>query len=203
MLERIISISIEHRWVVVLISLLVAALGVNSARRLDIDAFPDTTPVLVQVNATAPALGALETEQQVTLPLEQAIAGLPALTEVRSISKFGLSQVTAIFEDGTSIHLARQLVSERLSAVELPDGIGKPELGPISTGLGEIFHYIVHSPDGSRSLEELTTIHDWMIAPKLLSVRGVAEVNTWGGRVRQYQVLVDPDRLIQRGMTMD
>ena len=203
MLERIISISIEHRWVVVLISLLVAALGVNSARRLDIDAFPDTTPVLVQVNATAPALGALETEQQVTLPLEQAIAGLPALTEVRSISKFGLSQVTAIFEDGTNIHLARQLVSERLSAVELPDGIGKPELGPISTGLGEIFHYIVHSPDGSRSLEELTTIHDWMIAPKLLSVRGVAEVNTWGGRVRQYQVLVDPDRLIQRGKTMD
>ncbi len=203
MLERIVSASITHRWFVVLIAILVAAIGVSSARKIDIDAFPDTTPVMVQINANAPALGALEVEQQVTLPIEQTVAGLPALSEVRSISKFGLSQVTAIFEDGTNIHLARQLVSERLSAVELPEGIERPELGPISTGLGEIFHYIVRSPDGSLSLEELTSIHDWMIKPKLLSVRGVAEVNTWGGRTKQYQVLLDPDRLLQRGLTMD
>lgn len=203
MLERIIAISIAHRWIVVLIALLVAGIGFNSARRLDIDAFPDTTPVMVQINANAPALGAMEVEQQVTLPIEQAVAGLPALLEVRSISKFGLSQVTAIFEDGTNIHLARQLVSERLTAVDLPEGIEHPELGPISTGLGEIFHYIVRSPNGSKSLEELTTIHDWLIKPKLLSVRGVAEVNTWGGRTRQYEVHLDPDRLLQRGLTMD
>jgi cobalt-zinc-cadmium resistance protein CzcA len=157
--------------------------------------------VLVQVNTTAPALSPLEIEQQVTFPVEQVISGLPGLAEVRSISKFGLSQVTAIFEEGVDLYLARQMVMERLGAARLPAGIDPPQLGPIATGLGEVFHYLV-TGDG-YDLETLTTIHDWVIKPQLLSVPGVAEVNTWGGERRQYQVVVQPDRLLRYDLTMD
>lgn len=138
---------------------------------LDIDAFPDTTPVQVQINTVASALAPLEIERQVTIPVEAAVAGLPRLAEVRSISKFGLSQITATFEDGTDIYFARQLVNERMGTVELPEGIDRPEMGPVATGLGEVFHYLLKGKgDSPPSLTELTTIHDWIIRPQLLSV---------------------------------
>jgi len=201
MLNRIITWSLDNRILVVICTLVLLGSGIYSLYRLPIDAFPDTTPVQVQINTVAPALAPQEIEQGITFPVEQAISGLPGLNEVRSISKFGLSQVTVIFEDGTDIYLARQLVMERLQTVELPEGTPRPEMGPISTGLGEVYHYIVTGK--GKSLEELTTIHDWVIKPRLRSVPGVAEVNTWGGKRKQYHVLVDLARLMKHDLTLD
>ncbi len=204
MLNAIIAWSLRNRFIVVLATLVFVVAGLYALARLPIDAFPDTTPVQVQINTVAPALGPVEIEQQVTFPVEQVIAGLPKLTDVRSVSKFGLSQVTATFEDGTDIYFARQLINERLGTVRLPATIGRPEMGPVATGLGEVFHYLVTGKgDHPPTLEELTTIHDWVIRPQLRSVPGVAEVNTWGGERKQYQVLVDPVRLIQYHLTLD
>ncbi len=143
MLNRIIDFSLHHRLIVLLGTLAVVIAGSIAFQRLPIDAFPDTTPVQVQVNTIAPSLSPLELERQVTFPVEQALAGLPGLLEVRSLSRFGLSQVTAIFEDDTDIWLARQVVGERLRSVALPSGIDLPQLGPVATGLGEVFHYLV------------------------------------------------------------
>jgi len=201
MLDAVISWSLRHRPLVIVLSLVVVVAGVRALAKLPIDAFPDTTPVQVQINTVTPALSPLEIEQQITLPVEQAIAGLPGLEEVRSISKFGLSQVTATFEEDVDIYFARQLVMERLQTVELPDGIPRPEMGPVATGLGEIFHYIVRSK--SHSLRELTTLHDWVIKPRLQSVPGIAEVNTWGGERKQFHVLVDPAHLVKYDLTLD
>jgi cobalt-zinc-cadmium resistance protein CzcA len=201
LLNGIISWSLNHRVLVLALTGVLVVAGVSAALRLPLDAFPDTTPVQVQVNTNAPALSPLEIEQQITFPVEQVIAGLPRLQEVRSISKFGLSQVTAIFEDGTDVYFARQLVMERLQTVELPVGVPRPEMGPVATGLGEIYHYLVTGPN--HSLQELTTLHDWVIKPRLRSVPGVAEVNTWGGERKQYQVLADPDRLVKFDLTLD
>ena len=201
MLNRIITWSLAHRVAVVSVTLAVAAAGVYAFVRLPIDAFPDTTPVQVQINTVAPALSPLEIEQQITFPVERAIGGLPRLADVRSISKFGLSQVTVIFKDGTDIYFARQLVMERLQVVELPEGISRPEMGPVATGLGEIYHYIVTGK--GKSLEELTTLHDWVIKPRLQAVPGVAEVNTWGGERKQYHVLVDLTRLMRYDQTLN
>ena len=201
MLNRIIDWSLAHRPLVVLLSLAVVGTGIQALYRLPIDAFPDTTPVQVQINTVAPSLSPLEVERQITSPVEQVISGLPELTDVRSISKFGLSQVTVIFEDGTDIYFARQLVMERLQTAELPEGTPQPKMGPVATGLGEVFHYIVTGKD--KSLEELTTIHDWVVKPRLRSVPGVAEVNTWGGELKQYHVLVDIARLLKHDLTLD
>jgi cobalt-zinc-cadmium resistance protein CzcA len=200
-LNRIITWSLEHRLTVLVVTAILAVTGIVSALRLPIDAFPDTTPIQVQVNTTAPALSPLEIEQQITFAVEQAIGGLPGLDVVRSISKFGLSQVTVQFEEGTDIYFARQLVGERIQAVELPAGIPRPELGPVATGLGEIYHYLVTSD--RHTLRELTTLHDWVIKPRLRSVPGVAEVNTWGGERKQFHVLADPARLLKYGMTVE
>jgi cobalt-zinc-cadmium resistance protein CzcA len=201
MLNRIIIWSLEHRTLVIIFSLALLISGLYSFYKLPIDAFPDTTPVQVQINTVVPVLSPEEIEQVVTYPVEQAISGLPKLIEVRSISKFGLSQVTAIFKDGTDIYFARQLIMERLQAVSVPEGIQKPEMGPVSTGLGEVYHYIVTGK--GKSLEELTTIHDWIIKPRLRSIQGVAEVNTWGGKRRQYHVLIDLTRLMKHNLTFD
>ena len=200
MLNRIVQWSIRHRLAVVIGGLVLAATGILAFLHLPIDAFPDTTPVQVQVNTVAPALSPLEIERQITAPVEQAISGLPGLEEVRSISKFGLSQVTVIFEEGADIYRGRQVVMERLGGVELPPGIERPQLGPVATGLGEVFHYIVTGT--GKSLAELRTIHDWVIKPQMRSVPGVAEVNTWGGDERQVQVVVDPLSLEKRGLTL-
>ncbi len=200
MLNRIISWSIRHRRPVIASSLLLALMGGVAFSHLPIDAFPDTTPVQVQINTTAPALAPLEVERQITFQVEQAISGLPGLKEVRSISKFGLSQVTVIFDEGTDIYRGRQTVMERLQTVELPAGIERPQLGPVATGLGEVFHYLVTG--AGKSLAELRTVHDWVIKPQMRSVPGVAEVNTWGGDERQLQVVVDPVSLGKYGLTL-
>jgi cobalt-zinc-cadmium resistance protein CzcA len=200
MLERLISWSIRRRRLVLALAGALAVAGALAFARLPIDAFPDTTPVQVHINTTAPALAPLEVERQITSQVEQAISGLPALREVRSLSKFGLSQITAVFADGTDIHRARQTVMERLQEVELPAGIERPRLGPVATGLGEVFHYLVTG--AGKSLAELRTVHDWVIRPQLRSVPGVAEVNAWGGDERQVQVVVDPTVLASHGLTL-
>ena len=189
MLERILDWSLHNRALVIAVWIGVAMAGVWSALRLPLDAFPDTTPVQVHVNTVAPALAPLEIERQITAPLEASLGGLPGLLEVRSVSKFGFSQITATFDEDTDVHLARQLVGERLHAAELPPNIEPPALGPIATGLGEVFHYLIQ---GDLSLAELRTAHEWIVRPEMLSVPGVAEVNTWGGDERQVHVLVDP-----------
>jgi len=200
MLNRIITWSLEHRLLVIALALVLVAGGTAALRRLPLDAFPDTTPTQVQVNTVAPALAPLAIEQQISFPIEQAIGGLPGLEEVRSISKFGLSQVTVIFADGTDVYFARQLVNERLQTVELPEGIARPEMGPVATGLGEVYHYVLTGE--GWSLGELSTLHDWVVVPRLRSVPGVAEVNTWGGELRQYHVLVDLARLFEFDLTL-
>ncbi|MGQ0553372.1 MAG: efflux RND transporter permease subunit [Planctomycetota bacterium] len=200
MLTRIIELSLRHPLVVMLAWLAIAVAGLLAFRGLPLDAFPDTTPVQVQVNTVAPALSPLEIERQATALVEQAIGGLPGLAEVRSLSRAGLSQVTATFQDGTDIWLARQVVGERIAAVELPEGIERPRMGPVATGLGEVFHYLVTSEQAT--LSEVRTAHDWIVRPQLRSVPGVAEVNAWGGDERQFQVLVDPLALGQRGLSL-
>lgn len=213
MLNWLIDFSLRNRFLVIAVALVFAAVGVVSLQHLDVDAFPDTTPVQVQINTTAPALGPEEVEQQITFPIEQVLSGLPRLELLRSVSKFGLSQVVVTFEDGTDIYFARQLVNERLTTVALPPGIERPQMGPVSTGLGEVFHYFVAArgydlsqlPEDERvrKLTDLRTVHDWVIKPNLRTVKGTAEVNTWGGYEKQYQVRIDPERLIKHGLTFD
>jgi cobalt-zinc-cadmium resistance protein CzcA len=213
MLNWLIDVSLRHRALVVLGVAVFAVLGVFSLRHLDVDAFPDTTPVMIQINTVAPALAPEEVERQITFPVEQAISGLPGLDDLRSISKFGLSQVVVIFEDSVDIYFARQLINERLTTVQLPAEIQPPQMGPVSTGLGEVFHYVltyggvdfttVPEPERVRRLTELRTLHDWVVKPQLRSVPGVAEVNSWGGYEKQYQVRLDPDRIIKHGLTFD
>ena len=200
MLTRTIEWSLRHRGAVLVATALLVVSGAWSFSRLPLDAFPDTTPVQVQVNTTAPALTPIEVERQLTVPLEQALGGLPGLVELRSISKFGLSQLTLQFADGTDLWFARQQVSERLGRVDFPEGIDKSTLGPVATGLGEVFHYLVRSK--SLGLEELRALHDWTIAPQLRAVPGVAEVNTWGGAEKQWHVIVDPRRLQKFELTL-
>ncbi|REK24977.1 MAG: AcrB/AcrD/AcrF family protein, partial [Planctomycetota bacterium] len=213
MLNWIIDFSLRNRAVVLAAVAAVIIAGGWSLQYIDIDAFPDTTPVMVQINTTAPSLSPEEVERQITFPIEQVISGLPGLEKLRSISKFGLSQVVVVFEDGVDIYFARQLINERLTTVELPVGIERPKMGPVSTGLGEVFHYIVRL-DGvdistlpkerqEEKLTELRTIHDWIIKPQLRTVSGTAEVNSWGGFEKQYQLRIDPDRLIKHGLTFD
>ncbi|GIW78944.1 MAG: cation transporter [Gemmatales bacterium] len=213
MLNWLIDFSLRHRLFVIIAMIAFAAVGLVSLRYLNIDAFPDTTPVQVQINTNAPSLTPEEIELLVTFPIEQAIGGLPGLQQLRSISKFGLSQVTVIFEDGYDIYFVRQLLNERLATVELPPNIERPKLGPVSTGLGEVFHYVVTSPgydfstldekEKTRQLTRLRTIHDWIIKPQLRTVPGVAEINSWGGFKKQYQIRVNPDRLIKYKLTLD
>ncbi len=213
MLNWLIDFSLRNRAVVLVAVLAMVVAGAFSLQFLDVDAFPDTTPVMVQINTVAPSLSPEEVERQLTFPLEQAIAGLPGLEKLRSISKFGLSQVVVIFEDGTDIYFARQLINERVGTVELPAGIERPKMGPVSTGLGEVFHYVLTKkgvdfsklPENVRQQEltELRTIHDWVVKPQLRSVPGVAEVNSWGGFEKQFQVRIDPQRLIRHELTFD
>ena len=211
MLNRIIRASIAHRWAVMAAVVLLALLGLWSFQRLPIDATPDITNVQVQINTEAAGYSPLEAEQRVTFPVETAIAGVPGLDHTRSISRYGLSQVTAVFRDGTDIYFARQLINERLQSVrgQLPQGV-EPELGPIATGLGEIFMYTVEAQPGARkpgggtyTPEDLRTLQDWVIRPQLRTTPGVTEVNTIGGYVRQYHVTPWPQRLAAYGVTMD
>ncbi|MCU0914374.1 MAG: CusA/CzcA family heavy metal efflux RND transporter [Planctomycetes bacterium] len=203
MLNWIIDFSLRNRLLVCLLAVALVVIGAWTLNILPIDAFPDTTPVQVQVNTTVPSLNPEETEAQITLPVELAIGGLPGLQNIRSISKFGLSQVVATFDDGTSVFQARQLIMERLQTVELPEGVERPQLGPIATGLGEVFHYLVRSEDPNRTLTELREMHDWVVKPELRKVPGVAELNSWGGFEKQYHVVVETERLIKYGLTFE
>ena len=201
MLTQLIDLCLRYRPIVLLATAVLIVVGIASFQKLPFDAFPDTTPVQVQVNTTAPALSPLEVERQISFPIEQAISGLPGLHEVRSVSKFGFSQVTAIFDESIDIYLARQVISERLAAARLPDGVGRPALGPVSTGLGEVFQYVVQSD--TLSAQELRTLHHWVIRPQMVQVPGVAEINTWGGYEKQFHVVVDPRRLVKHDLTLD
>lgn len=203
MLKRLINFSLNNRLLVCVMAAVFIVVGARALLNLQVDAFPDTTPVQVQINTAAPALNPEEVEQQITQPIELAIGGLPGLQNVRSVSKFGLSQVVATFDDRISIYLARQLIMERLQGVELPEGLARPQLGPISTGLGEVFHYVVRSDNPSRTLTELRELHDWVIKPELRKVRGVAEVNSWGGFEKQFHVVADPERLVKYRLTLE
>ncbi|MCS7090634.1 MAG: CusA/CzcA family heavy metal efflux RND transporter [Verrucomicrobiota bacterium] len=203
MLSWLITVSLRHRWVICLLTAVWVLVGAHTLMRLPVDAFPDTTPVQVQINTVAPALNPVEVEQQITSPIELALGGLPGLKNLRSISRFGLSQVVATFQDGIPIHQARQWVSERLQSVELPEGMARPQLGPVATGLGEVLHYVVYTEAPGRTLMELREWHDWVIKPELRKVPGVAEINGWGGWVKQFQVVVDPTRLVKHGLTLD
>ncbi|MEZ4251154.1 MAG: efflux RND transporter permease subunit [Polyangiales bacterium] len=200
MLTSLIDVCLRHRPVVLLATAALAWLGLSSLRELPFDAFPDTTPVQVQVNTVDATLSPLEVERRLTFPVEQALFGLPGLSEVRSISKFGLSQVTVIFDDDVELPLARQVVSERLASADLPESAGRPTLGPLTTGLGEVFQYVLH---GDLSPRELRTLHHWVIRPQMLRVPGVAEINTWGGEDKQLHVIVDPVALVKHELTLD
>jgi len=208
MLERILNLSIRQRWLVLLATLVVAVLGIVNYQRLPIDAVPDITNVQVQINAEATGYSPLEAEQRVTFPIETAMGGLPHLDYTRSLSRYGLSQVTVVFKDGTDIYFARQLVNERIQEVKgnLPPGI-QPAMGPITTGLGEIYMFTVENDDASAgggdrySPTDLRTIKDWIIKPQLRNIPGVIEVNTIGGSVKQYDVTPHPDRLLAYGFT--
>jgi heavy metal efflux system protein len=202
MIDRILAFSIQHRYIVVLLALVLVGVGVWSAVHLPIDAVPDVTTKQVQVNTVAPALSPLEVERQITFPMEVALSGLPRLQGLRSISQFGLSQVTAVFEDDVDIYFARQLVMERLQGAkeQLPPGIDTPRMAPISSGLGEIYYVLVEND--RQSLMERRATLDWMVKPQLRTVPGIIEVNSYGGEEKQYQVLVDPQKLQAHGLTM-
>lgn len=211
MLERILRFAIEQRWLVLLAVLGMAGVGVYSYQRLPIDAVPDITNVQVQINAAVPGASPLETEQRVTFPIETAMAGLPHLRQTRSLSRSGFAQITVIFDDGTDLYFARQLVSERLQAAsnELPQGV-EVTLGPISTGLGEIFLWTVEAEPEARRADgqpytptDLREIQDWIIKPQLRNVRGVAEINTIGGFAKEYQVAPDPKLMVAYRITLE
>jgi cobalt-zinc-cadmium resistance protein CzcA len=211
MIEAILRAAIARRGLVMLAMLGLIALGLYHAQRLTIDAVPDITNVQVQINTQADGYTPLEVEQRITVPIETAITGLPHLSYRRSLSRYGLSQVTVVFDDGTDVYFARNLVNERLQQVRsrLPDGI-EPALGPIATGLGEIFLYSVEADASARQPDgtpwdpiALRSLQDWVIRPQLLQVRGVTEINSIGGWARQYHVMPDPARLLAHGLTFD
>lgn len=211
MFERLIKFSIDQRWLMMLIAFGISVAGVLSYQNLPIDAVPDITNIQVQINTAVPGYAPLETEQRVTYPIETVMAGMPRLEETRSISRYGLSQVTVVFKEGTDIYFARQLVNERIQQAKenLPTGI-VPQMGPTSTGLGEIFMWTVESKEGALKPDgtpytpmDLREIQDWIIKPQLRNVPGVNEINTVGGYVKQYQVAPYTDRLVARGLSLN
>jgi cobalt-zinc-cadmium resistance protein CzcA len=210
MFEKLIRAAIEHRWLVLLAVIGMAAIGLFNYQKLPIDAVPDITNVQVQINTQAPGYSPLETEQRVTYPIETVMAGLPNLEQTRSLSRYGLSQVTVIFKDGTDIYFARQLVNERIQEArdKLPSGI-TPAMGPISTGLGEIYLWTVEAKDGAKKPDglpytatDLREIQDWIIKPQLRNVPGVTEINSIGGYAKEYQISPIPERLASLGVTL-
>lgn len=210
MLEKIIYASIRHRWLVMFAVLGAMALGIYNFNRLSIDAVPDITNVQVQINTEAAGYSPLEVEQRVTFPIETVLAGIPKLDYTRSLSRYGLSQVTVVFEDGTDIYFARQLLGERLSQIknEIPEGL-EPIMGPIATGLGEIFSYVVEVEEGAKKSDgsnytamDLLTVQDWIIVPQLRNLKGVVEVNSIGGYEKQFHVMPYPQRLLSYQLTI-
>jgi heavy metal efflux system protein len=202
MIDSILGFAVERRWLILALTALVASFGIYDYQRLPIDAVPDITNVQVQVNSAAQGFTPLEVEQRITVPVETALAGLPQLEYTRSISRYGLSQVTVVFKEGTDIYFARQLVNERIGAAagELPPGVDVA-MGPVATGLGEIFLYTLHGEGYDAT--ELRTLQDWVIKPQLRQVAGIAEVNSIGGYAKQFHVTPDPQRLMSLGLSFD
>ncbi|MFT3769284.1 MAG: CusA/CzcA family heavy metal efflux RND transporter [Minicystis sp.] len=202
LLSAIVAWSLRNRVVVLFATLLFVIVGVRAAQRLPIDAVPDVTNVQVQVITAAPALSPLEAEQYVTIPVERAVTGIPHVTEVRSISKYGLSVVTVVFTDDTDIYFARQLVNERMREAQeaVPAQYGKPEMGPISSGLGEVYQFTIENE--RLTLMQREELLDWYVSPALRTVPGIVEVNSFGGEDKQYQVVIDPKRLQAAGMSI-
>jgi cobalt-zinc-cadmium resistance protein CzcA len=207
MLSKLIYFSIKNKLAIGLFTLLLIIWGGYSLRHLPVDALPDITNNQVQIITTAPALAAQEVEQFVTAPIELSLSNLPDLVELRSVSRFGLSVVTVVFEENVDVYFVRQLIGERLRAAEdeIPPSMGKPMLAPVSTGLGEVYQYIIHPKKGAEhkySRAELRTMQDWIVARQLTGTRGVAEVNSFGGYLKQYEVAVDPGRLKSMGVSI-
>ena len=205
MINALIRFSVAQKLVVLLLVAIMAAAGAYSLINLPIDAVPDVTNVQVQVLTSAPSLAPLEIERQITFPIEVAMSGIPNVEEIRSVSKFGISNVTIVFEESTDIYFARQLVLERMATAreQIPPGIGAPEMGPIATGLGEIYQYEVKAEKGSNyTATDLRTIHDWNIRRQLMGVPGVTEVNSHGGYGKQYEVRLSPEKLQSYGLTL-
>jgi cobalt-zinc-cadmium resistance protein CzcA len=201
-LSAIVGWSLRNRMIVLLATLLFVLVGMRAAWQLPIDAVPDITNVQVQVITSAPALSPVEVEQYVTVPIERAMAGLPHTTEIRSISKYGISVVTVVFTDETNIYFARQLVNERMREAQdrVPASYGKPEMGPISSGLGEIYQFTIRNPN--LTLMQIEELLDWSIGPQLRTVPGIVEINSFGGEDRQYQVVLDPVRMQAAGVSI-
>ena len=207
MLDKIILFSIKNKIFVALMTLALILWGVWSATKLPIDAVPDITNNQVQIITSTPTLASQEVEQLVTFPIEQAIANIPGLEETRSISRFGLSVITAVFTEDMDIYFARQLVSEKLKEAQeqIPAGIGTPELSPVSTGLGEVYQYIIRPTKESKnkySAKDLRTMQDWIVARQLYGTKGIAEINSFGGELKQYEVVIDPNRLRAMGVSV-
>ncbi len=211
MIESLLRFSIERRWLVLIVMLALVALGLWNYQRLPIDAVPDITNVQVQINTEAPGYSPLEAEQRITWPVETALAGLPNLAYTRSLSRYGLSQVTVVFDEGTDIYFARNLINERLGKIksQLPTGL-EPAMGPIATGLGEIFMYTVEAEPGALQADgspydatALREIQDWIIRPQLVLIKGVTEINTIGGYTKQYHITPDRTRLLSFGFSME
>jgi len=207
MINKIIQFSIHNKLVIGLLSIGLIIAGVFSASKIPVDAVPDITNNQVQIITQAPNLGTEEIEQFVTYPVEIALANLPGVTEIRSISRFGLSVVTIVFDDGMDTYLPRQLVSEKLGEInaKIPEGFGKPFMGPISTGLGEIYQYTLEVEEGYKdkySPQKLREIQDWIIKRQMAMVPGVVEVNAFGGHIKQYEVAIDPEELNALGLTI-
>ena len=203
MLNKIVDISLRYKVLVLVAFVLVVMLGVKAWREVPVDAFPDVTPVQVNIYTEAPGLAAEDVEKLLTFPVEGAMAGLPGVEEIRSVSLFGLSYVGVYFKDDVDIYFARRLVSEKLQEAKgrIPEGYGEPELGPNSSGLGQVFWYTIESADKKLSGMDLRTLHDWSVRVVLRTAPGVDDVMSWGGDEKQYQVLIDPRRLIKYGLT--
>ena len=207
MLDKIIQFSIKNKFIILLFTLVLIAWGSYSIKQLPLDALPDVTNNQVQILTTAPTLAAQEVEQLITYPIEQSVKTIPKVIELRSFSRFGLSVVTVVFEDEADIYWAREQVFQRLKQAEenIPKYIGSPELAPITTGLGEIYQYDVYAKKGYEdkySVTDLRTIQDWIVAPQLQGIKGVAEVSTWGGSLKQYEISVNPNQLNSAGVTI-
>ena len=211
MIESLLRLSIERRLLMLSLILVLIGMGVISYQKLPIDAVPDITNVQVQINTEAPGYSPLEAEQRITFPVETALAGIPKLAYTRSLSRYGLSQVTVVFEEDTDLYFARSLINERLATIKgsLPPGL-EPEMGPIATGLGEIFMYTVEAEDGAvqgngqpYDAMALREIQDWIIKPQLALVKGVVEINTIGGYNKQYHITPQPQQMLAFGISLD
>ena len=202
MIQRFINFGVRQRLLVLIGALFLVLFGVFAFNRLPIDALPDVTNNQVQINTQANGMAPAEVEKLVTFPIEVTLGGLPDVSEVRSLSQYGLSQVTVVFDDSVNVYFARQLVAEKLSGIResLPTQSGTPELAPVSTGLGEIYQYTLDSD--IRDSTELRTLQDFSVKPQLRTVAGVAEINSQGGYEKQYQVEIDPQKMQSRGITL-